>query len=136
MMDIDVAPVMHKPIDETLLARFRDPESVEEVRETANKLEGVFLSMMLEKMRTSFEGEGGLFGEMPGADTYGGMFDQMMGEELTRRGGLGIAEMVLRSFTARTDISDPTIAPTDAQAEDQSTEPDEVGEPDETREEP
>lgn len=95
-MDITGDPII-PPLDASLTG-FKTPDSAEDVRATANKLEGVFVSMMLRTMRESLGG-GGFFGDAAGADTYGGMFDQMMGEELSRRGGLGIAEMVIRSVT-------------------------------------
>lgn len=100
-MDVGTEPIVQQPLDEALLARFKRAESLEEVRATANQLEGVFVSMMVQKMREALN-EDGLFGDVPGADTFGGMFDQMMGEELSRRGGLGIADMVLRSVSSGT----------------------------------
>ena len=65
------------------------------LHEVANQLEGIFFSMMVKQMRESMS-EGGLFGDGVGADTYEGFFDEMMGESLSGRGDLGIAEMVLR----------------------------------------
>ncbi|MCB1282445.1 MAG: rod-binding protein, partial [Salinibacterium sp.] len=66
------------------------------LREVGEKLEGVFVSMLVKSMREGMS-EDGLFGKGPGADIYDGFFDQMMGEELSKRGGLGISEMVVRA---------------------------------------
>ena len=66
------------------------------LEDAAYQLEGLFVSMLVQKMRESLSG-GDLFGEVAGSSIYGGMFDRMMGEALARRGGLGVAEMVIRS---------------------------------------
>jgi Rod binding domain-containing protein len=71
----------------------------ERLGQAAEKLEGVFVSMLVETMRKTMS-EDGLFGDMPGADVYEGFFDRMMGESIAERGGLGIAEMVVRDGAA------------------------------------
>ena len=70
--------------------------SLEEIKEVAEQLEGVFFSMFVKEMRRTMS-DGSMFGTGPGADTYKGLFDQMMGEHLGRTGGLGIADMVVRN---------------------------------------
>lgn len=65
----------------------------------AEKLEGVFVSMLVETMRKTMS-EDGLFGDMPGSDIYEGFFDRLMGESIASRGGVGIAEMVVRDGRA------------------------------------
>ena len=111
-MSNGIDPQLPTPLDPAI-AGFKKPESEEEVREVANKLEGVFLSMMLQKLREAMT-EDGLFGSVPGADTFSGLFDQMMGEEMSRRGGLGISEMVLQSVRVgdqvRADESAESVA--------------------------
>ena len=77
-----------------------------ELAKVANQMEGVFVSILVKKMREGMTGEG-LFGDGPGADVYGGFFDQMMGEELARRGGLGISEMVVRAAMDRKNAIEP-----------------------------
>ena len=84
------------------LTRMGDDD--EALRETAQKLEGVFVSMLTKTLRESMSGEG-LFGGGPGADVYSGLFDQMMGDQIASRRGLGIAEMVVRSEMARRDAA-------------------------------
>lgn len=70
--------------------------SDQEIEGVAKQMEGVFFSMFVKEMRKTMI-DGSLFGEGPGADTYEGFFDQMMGEHLGGGGGLGIAEMVVKN---------------------------------------
>lgn len=62
----------------------------------AQDFESVFASMMLKEMRQSLE-PGSLFGQDSG-DIYGGLFDRMMGEEMTRGSGLGMASMICKGI--------------------------------------
>lgn len=54
--------------------------------------EGVFLSMMIKEMRQTDSEDGGLF---PGdaSDTFGGMFDTFMGQELAAGRGVGMESL-------------------------------------------
>ncbi len=82
--------------------------SAKEIKDVALQLEGVFFSLFVKEMRKTMT-DGSLFGEGPGAETYEGFFDQMMGESLGQSGGLGIAEMVVRNAMRnrnRTTIED------------------------------
>ncbi|MEE9391433.1 MAG: rod-binding protein [Planctomycetota bacterium] len=67
-----------------------------QLNKVAEKLEGLFVSMMVKTMRESASEEG-LFGEGSEGEIYGGFFDQMIGEGFAKNGGLGIAELVVRS---------------------------------------
>jgi Rod binding domain-containing protein len=62
----------------------------------AKEFESVFASMMLKEMRQSLE-PSSLFGHDSG-DIYGGLFDRMMGEELTKGQGLGMASMICKGI--------------------------------------
>jgi Rod binding domain-containing protein len=64
-------------------------------KEEANKqLEAVFISMLVKEMRTAGAGEdGGLFAG-DASDTFGGMFDSFMGEELANAGGIGLQQLL------------------------------------------
>jgi len=77
-----------------------------ELTDVSRQLEGVFVSVLVKKMREGMTGDG-LFGKGTGSDIYGGFFDQMMGEELSRRGGLGISEMVVRAAMDRKESVAP-----------------------------
>ncbi len=70
------------------------PEARENV---ATQFEGVFVSMLLKQMRQSLE-EGLFAGDK--SDSYGALFDQHMGEQMSARGGLGIRELVLSQYGA------------------------------------
>jgi len=63
-----------------------------QVASVGKEFEGVFLSMMLKEMRNTLEG-GGFFGEET-SDTYGGMFDMFIGQDLAESSPLGIAELL------------------------------------------
>lgn len=83
-------------------ARFKrqlvDAQNDEELKKTADQLEGVFVSMLVKKMRESLDEP--MFGEGPEAETYSGFFDQMLGEEISKGGGIGLSEMVMRNSLA------------------------------------
>ena len=64
----------------------RDP------RKVAQEFESVFISMMLKSMRESMSKE--MFAG-DNSDTFGGMFDSIMGQHIAQQGGLGMAEMIL-----------------------------------------
>ena len=67
------------------------PQSVESV---ASEFESIFLSLMLKEMRNTLDSEnGGLFGK-EGSDTFGGMFDQFMGQHLAQAQPLGIGDAI------------------------------------------
>jgi flagellar protein FlgJ len=61
------------------------------------EFEGVFLSLMLKEMRNTLD-EGGFFGEET-SDTYGGMFDMFVGQDLAESSPLGISEMLTSGFS-------------------------------------
>ena len=59
-----------------------------------NEFEAVFVSLLLKEMRNTLDtGEGGLFGSEK-SDTFGGMFDQFMGQHLAEASPLGIADAI------------------------------------------
>lgn len=89
---------------EGLLAGGGSDES--RLAKAAEKLEGVFVSMLVETMRKTMS-EDGLFGDMPGSDIYEGFFDRMMGESIAARGGLGVADMVMRDGLAAQNAITP-----------------------------
>ena len=60
----------------------------------------MFVSLLVSEMKKSLEG-GGFFGDGPGAGIFDGMFDRLMGEEVAKQGGLGLAEFVATAMKAR-----------------------------------
>lgn len=61
------------------------------LQDVAQKMEGLFVSMMLKSMRETMAGD--MFAG-DGADIWGGMFDQSMGEQIASSGGLGLMEQL------------------------------------------
>ena len=59
-----------------------------------HEFESMFVSLLLKEMRNTLDtGEGGLFGSEQ-SDTFGGMFDQFMGQHLAEASPLGIADAI------------------------------------------
>lgn len=61
--------------------------------EAAAAVEGMFVSMLVSEMKKTLPG-GGFFGETPGSEIFDGMFDRLMGEEIAKKGGFGLAAFV------------------------------------------
>lgn len=94
------------------LARLANSRSPKDMHAVGEKLEGVFMSMLVENMRTSMTEEG-LFGDDVGSDTYAGLFDRYMGESLAKNSPLGITDMIVRAQAERSKEPDPCGAITD-----------------------
>lgn len=60
----------------------------EKLDEAVEKFEGFFLSMMIKELRSTGMGEGLFPGDA--SDTYGGLFDMMMGDHLTKAEALNL----------------------------------------------
>lgn len=69
-------------------------------REAAQAVEGMFVSLLVAEMRKTLDG-GGFFGDGPGSDVFDGMFDRLMGEEIAKQGGFGLAAFVEAGVKAR-----------------------------------
>lgn len=67
-----------------------------QIKKAGEDFEGVFLSLMLKEMRNTLEG--GFFGE-ESSDTYGGMFDLFVGQDLAKSQPLGISKLMLESYS-------------------------------------
>jgi Rod binding domain-containing protein len=68
-------------------------------KEAAAAVEGIFVSMLVGEMKKTL-GEGGFFGNSPGSQIFDGMFERLMGEEIARKGGLGLASYVEANLNA------------------------------------
>lgn len=80
-------------------------DSPEAARETARQFEALFVQMMLKSMRDA----NAAFGDGSTDTTYQDMFDQQIALELTRRQGIGLADVLMRQFGL--DAGNPTAAP-------------------------
>ena len=75
------------------------------IRETAQEFEGVFIGMLLKAMRASV-GNGGLFKNGMDTQTYRDMFDQEIGRQIAKGGGIGLAQLILRDQALR-QVAEP-----------------------------
>jgi Rod binding domain-containing protein len=73
-----------------------DPEAA---RSAAQRLEGLFATLLVKEMRTTQAS--GIFGEGTSADVYGGWFDQFLGEVLAKRGELQLTRSIEHSLAAK-----------------------------------
>jgi len=69
------------------------------MREAAEQFEALFLNIMMKTMReaTASNEEGDLFGSST-VKTYESLFDQEVSQQMAKRGGLGLAEMMVKSW--------------------------------------
>lgn len=67
----------------------------EKVRETIEKFEGLFMSMMMKQLRETGTGEGLFPGDK--SDTYGGLFDTMMGDYIAKSSETGLENLFTSS---------------------------------------
>lgn len=72
-----------------------DPKELESrarVDKAAKEFESIFISMMMKELRQTQSGEGLFPGDK--SDTFGGMFDMMMGQHIADGGGIGMTEFL------------------------------------------
>ena len=65
----------------------------DKTRETAEKLEALFATMLVKELRKSLPNEG-FFGEGRGADIFNGWMDEFLGQQLADDGALDLAGRV------------------------------------------
>ena len=82
-----------------------DP-SLEQMKELGTEFESVFLSMLLKEMRNSLDE--GFFGS-EGSDSFGGMFDQFIGQHLAKSNAIGVSDLLVQLYSkgAGTDQKKP-----------------------------
>ena len=73
--------------------RFQAGASHSTPAEAGRRMEALFATMLVKELRRMLPNEG-FFGSGPGADTFNAMLDEQLGEQLARRGALGIAGRV------------------------------------------
>ena len=98
-------PELEMQLEELKSATAKRAESV------GQEFESVFVSLLLKEMRNTLDtGEGGLFGSEQ-SDTFGGMFDQFMGQHLAEASPLGIANAI-ESYLKNAALSEVDIRST------------------------
>ena len=81
----------------------------------ADQFEAVFVRTFVSSLRqTSTLGTGGMFGEGPGADTYGDWFDQNLAEQIGKTGTIGIKQQLMVDFERAGAIDKVTARVDDA----------------------
>ena len=85
-------------------------DGVDAIGEVAGQFEALFVQMMVKAMRDATP-RSGLFGSHQ-MQAYEQMYDQQLSLELSRQGGIGLAEVIERQFAAPSaapgaDVSDP-----------------------------
>jgi len=77
----------------------KEPQDLEAARNAAQRLEGLFATMLVKEMRSTHSA--GIFGEGTGADIYGGWLDQFLGEVLAKHGELHLADSIEGSLASK-----------------------------------
>jgi Rod binding domain-containing protein len=99
---------VHQPLNDTKLVLEKSATS----RDTAQKVEAFFLSLLLKEMRQTLEPEGLFPGDS--GDIHGGMFDYLIGEHMAASGRFGLAAM-LESVDSEKNGAQTSIEPTHEQ---------------------
>lgn len=66
--------------------------------EVCQQFEGYFINQMLQKMRQAIP-KGDFFGNDPGAKIFQGMLDENLSTEMSKAGGIGLAQMMYDQLT-------------------------------------
>jgi hypothetical protein len=74
---------------------------------TAARLEGVLLTSLISRMREASNVQ--FFGESPGVQVFEGVFDEMMGDALAAKRGIGLYKEIERSILGARAAGDATI---------------------------
>lgn len=104
-MSVDYSDLARIHYAESLGSRERTPS----LKKLAQEFESVFLAQLLTVMRESVE-SGGLFEESPGQDIYTSMMDQALARALSEKGGIGLAETLLRDLGISTGTTQSPVA--------------------------
>jgi len=81
------------------------------LKKACQEMEGVFLNMLLKSMRATVP-KSKLGGDSMQSDTMQSMFDMEMTRNMAAAGGTGIADMMYRTLTARTGVTQPSTQST------------------------
>ncbi|MEZ5499543.1 MAG: flagellar assembly peptidoglycan hydrolase FlgJ [Steroidobacteraceae bacterium] len=72
------------------------PNRTSDLKQAAREFESLFVNMMLRSMREASFGDPNF--DSSGGDLYRDMFDEQIARSMSRRGGLGIAEILIRQL--------------------------------------
>ena len=83
-------------------------EDKSKLDKACHEMEGYFVGMLLKQMHQSAM-KGGLFEEKNESATYREMFDDAVASNIGKRGAFGIADMLMRELSKRSDATEQTI---------------------------
>ncbi|HEX5052301.1 MAG TPA: rod-binding protein [Planctomycetota bacterium] len=76
----------------------------------ADQFESVFVRTLVSSLRqTATLGSSGMFGDGPGADTYGDWFDQNLAEQIGKTSHIGIKQSLMTDFERAGAIEKQTV---------------------------
>ncbi len=79
-----------------------DSKDEKKLRDVCEQFEAVFVNMLFKEMRKTVQ-EGGLVEKSQARETFEGMLDEEMSKKVTEGGGIGLADMMVKSFMKRYD---------------------------------
>jgi Rod binding domain-containing protein len=82
-------------------------EELDKAASTARRLEGVLLTSLISRMREASNVQ--FFGDTPGVQVFEGMFDEMMGDALAAKRGIGLYKEIERSIIGARADGDATL---------------------------
>lgn len=77
--------------------------------QVAAQFEAIFVRTMVQSLRQSatLGGEGGMFGDGPGADTYADWFDQNVADHVCGSSRIGVKEILMADFARNGELGTP-----------------------------
>lgn len=76
----------------------------EKLKKACTDFEALFMTRILRAMRQTVP-PGGFLGNSPGKEIYQGLMDQELAKSMSRRGGIGLGEMLYRQVIQREEKS-------------------------------
>lgn len=78
----------------------------DDLKKAAKEFEAFFLNYLLKTMRESVPKDG-LFGGGTGEEIYTSMLDETLSKEMAKKGGIGIAELMLKQLEHKPNFQNP-----------------------------
>lgn len=85
----------------------------EELRQVSRDLEAIFLRMLIDSMQKTVP-ESSLFGQSSGMETFRGMYNDQLADQMSRSSSIGLADMIYRQLSrdgyGKTGTSDSSVS--------------------------
>ncbi|HZP80535.1 MAG TPA: rod-binding protein [Chthonomonadaceae bacterium] len=91
-------PATNRPADAVTEAA---QQRHEKLKKACQEFEAIFIGMMLKQMRKSLTGSNALFGNSSEAKLYQEMSDEATASQMSRAGGLGLADLLCKRLEGR-----------------------------------